>query len=143
MKYFKLFESFINESMETIVGEPHEFNKAKKNISDYQSIIQAEVAKKFDLSTDLFKADFIIQLESSMGDTKMILTLPNSSGDKEKEKLANKIADFINKLVEKNSKIKGLEYAPTASGKVANASQSTGNGNWQVIWQPKFFVRKS
>jgi hypothetical protein len=136
MKHIQSFENFLNESIETT----DDFSKSKKNRSEYTELITKAVAKEFNFSTSLFSQDFIFQIADDMGETKAIITLPMSEGDKKKEKLAGEIEDFINDYVKKESKIKDLQYSPTKTGKVANVGTAN-NGNWIVMWRPVFFRR--
>jgi hypothetical protein len=146
MKHIKTFESFLNESMETLTGDPHEYTRdVKKNMADYREIITSAIVKEFKLSDALMNGDFFLSYNESMGDTKAILTLINKKGTPELEDLAVDVEKFINKFVEKNPKIKKIEYGPTTTGKVANTSPKNGDkkGNWEIMWSPKFFIRKT
>jgi hypothetical protein len=143
---FRVDESLVNESMETLTGDPHEHTSAlKKNIKEYKEIITKEIAKKFKLDDSLFKAEFFFQIEESMNETTAIITLVNSGGNREKEKLAHEIADYINKFVEKDSRIKKIENSVGYSGKIAAPYQKDNDkyGNWLISWRPKFFIRKT
>jgi hypothetical protein len=154
--HFKTFKDFINESIETIVDEPTAsgvFAKIKKNKADYLEIVSKELKDKFDLENSgmLFphqrKPDvtyYLLNVLEDMGETKIQIIFPDSEKDKEKEKLANDIADHLNKnFFERNPKIKNLQYAPTTTRKIANVLADGRNGNWMVMWTPKFFVRKT
>jgi hypothetical protein len=149
-----IFESSVNESMETIVDDPTApgvFARIKKNKQEYRDIIKNELNKKFDMEDSgmLFPHQYkegvdyyTFSMDDGMGETTARIIFPNSEKDKEKEKFAKKVADHISKFVEKDSKIKKIENGPSYSGEVAGAFADPQNGNWTITWRPKFFVRK-
>jgi hypothetical protein len=149
-----IFESSVNESMETIIDDPTApgvFARLKKNQKDYAGIIKDELSKEFGLEDSglLFPSQYkegvsyyIFSMTEGMGETSASIVFPNSEKDKEIGKLAEKVAKYISKFVEKDSKIKNIQNSPTATGNVANAFPDPRNGNWTVSWKPKFFIRK-
>jgi hypothetical protein len=145
MKHVKTFESFLNESLKTLAGDPREyFNEVKKNVSEYRQIITKEIAKQFNLEDNLFKAEFIVDVKSEMGEDYASITLVNSGGLPEKEKLAYEIADYVEKFLEKDSRIKGIENSIGYNKKIVSVYQKDNDkrANWIIGWRPKFFVRK-
>lgn len=150
---FSEFMNSLHESMETIVDDPGSsvMSHVKRNQQEYSKVIKDELKKKFKLedSSGLFPHQrkegvdyYLFSLEDSMGETKASIIFPDSENNKEKEKLAKEVADHISDFVEKDSKIKNIKNGPTTSGKVANANPDPQNGNWTVMWRPKFFLRK-
>lgn len=149
-----IFESSVNESMETIVDDPTApgvFARIKKNKQEYRDVIKHELNKKFDMEDSgmLFPHQYkegvgyyTFSMDEGMGETTARIIFPNSQKDKEKEKFAKKVADHISKFVEKDSKINKIENGPSYTGDIANAFADPQNGNWTITWRPKFFVRK-
>jgi hypothetical protein len=145
--HFKTFEDFLNESMiKTLVGKPHEYTRElKQNETEYSKIITKEVAQKFKLEDSLFKAEFLFQLKNEMNEYSATIMLINSGGSSEKEKLAYEIADYMEKFLEKDSRVKGVENSIGYNKKTVGVFQKDNDksGNWIISWRPKLFIRKT